>query len=312
MADTELSRLLNLQLGGPSNEPEKPSQNDMLAQAILGLAPILAGAAVGGARGGAVGAQAGLTGLETLERGRKEKEAKAEKKSEREREAQKEAIKTALDLSKERRAEEAAGRTEKRQAEELGLKKKELSLKEQELARKAAETKQLPSAQYAAGGYARRLEQAEQVFDRLAEQGYSRAETGQRLSSLLPKELQSDARQANDQAERNFVNAILRRESGAAISSAEFENAQQQYFPRPGDNPDVVAQKKANRMQAVQALKAEAGKALDQIPLVSVPAPQKKAPSPMPSLPGGVTEAEAGAVTPRQQRIMELRKQLGK
>lgn len=313
MAQTELAKLLQLQMG-EANEPkaESPDQNSMLAQAILGLAPILAGAAVGGARGGAVGAQAGLGGLETLERSRKEKEAKAEKKSEAEKAAQKEAIKTALELSKERRAEEAAGRTEKRQAEELGLKKKELSLKEQEMARKASETKQLPSAQYAAGGYARRLEQAEQVFDRLTEQGYSRAESGQRLSGMLPKELQSDARQANDQAERNFVNAILRRESGAAISSAEFENAQQQYFPRPGDSPDVVAQKKANRMQASQALKAEAGKALDQIPLVSVPAPQKREPSPMPSLPGGVSEANAGDLSARQQRILELRKQLGK
>lgn len=313
MAQTELAKLLQLQIG-QENEPkaESPDQSSMLAQAILGLAPILAGAAVGGARGGAVGAQAGLTGLETLERGRKEKEAKAEKKSEKEREAQKEAIKAALELSKERRAEEAAGRTEKRQAEELGLKKRELSLKEQEMARKASETKQLPAAQYAAGGYARRLEQAEQVFDRLGQEGYSRAESSQRLSSIIPRELQSDARQANDQAERNFINAILRRESGAAISSAEFENAEQQYFPRPGDNADVVAQKKANRMQAVAALKAEAGKALEQIPLVSVPQPQKRVPSPIPTIPGGLTEAEAAPMTDRQKRIMELRKQLGK
>lgn len=313
MAQSDLAKLLNLQLDAAQpEEPKMPGQNEMLAQAIIGLAPILAGAALGGARGGAAGAQAGMVGLEAVERGRKEKEAKAEKRSAADREAQKEAIKTALDLSKERRAEEAAGRAEKRQLEELGLKKKELSLKEQEMGRKASETKQLPSAQYLAAGYARRLEQAEQVFDRLSEQGYSRAETSQRLSSILPRELQSDARQANDQAERNFINAILRRESGAAISQAEFQNAEQQYFPRPGDNADVAAQKKANRMQAVAALKAEAGKALEQIPLVSVPVPQKKTPSPTPTMPGGVTEAEAGSITPRQQRIMELRKQLGK
>jgi hypothetical protein len=306
MAQTELAKLLELQLASPeAPKAESPGQNEMLAQAIIGLAPILAGAALGGARGGATGAQAGMVGLEAVERGRKEKEAKAEKQTAAEKEAKKEAIKTALELSKEQRAE---GKYQ----EEMGLKRKELSLKEQELARKAAETKQLPAAQYAAGGYARRLEQAEQVFDRLAEQGYSRAESSQRLSGILPKELQSDARQANDQAERNFVNAILRRESGAAISSAEFENAQQQYFPRPGDSPDVVAQKKANRQQAMASLQAEAGKALQQIPLVSVPAPQKKEPSPIPSVPGGVTEANAGGMTDRQKRIQELRKKLGK
>ena len=306
MAQTELAKLLELQLASPeAPKAESPGQNDMLAQAIIGLAPILAGAALGGARGGATGAQAGMVGLEAVERGRKEKEAKAEKQTAAEKEAKKEAIKTALELSKEQRAE---GKYQ----EEMGLKRKDLSLKEQELARKAAETKQLPAAQYAAGGYARRLEQAEQVFDRLAEQGYSRAESSQRLSGILPKEIQSDARQANDQAERNFVNAILRRESGAAISSAEFENAQQQYFPRPGDSPDVVAQKKANRQQAMASLQAEAGKALQQIPLVSVPAPQKKEPSPIPSVPGGVTEANAGGMTDRQKRIQELRKKLGK
>lgn len=305
MAQTELAKLLQLQIGA-ADEPkeETPNQSSMLAQAILGLAPILAGAAVGGARGGAVGAQAGLTGLEAIEKGRKEKEAKAEKKTAAERESQKEAIKTALDLSKEKRAEEKF-------AQEMGLKKKELSLKEQEIARKASETKQLPAAQYAAGGYARRLEQAEQVFQNLEQQGYNRAESS-RFASIAPKELQSDARQANDQAERNFVNAILRRESGAAISSDEFDNAQEQYFPRTGDSPAVVAQKKANRMQAVQALRAEAGKALEQIPLVSVPQLQKRFPSPMPTIPGGLTEAEAAPMTDRQKRIMELRKQLGK
>lgn len=302
---SELAKLLNLQLAQQKEaEPAQPSQNDMLAQAIIGLAPILAGAALGGARGGAVGAQAGLTGLEAIEKGRKEKEAKAEKKTAAERESQKEAIKTALDLSKEKRAEEKF-------AQEMGLKKKELSLKEQEIARKASETKQLPAAQYAAGGYARRLEQAEQVFQNLEQQGYNRAESS-RFASIAPKELQSDARQANDQAERNFVNAILRRESGAAISSDEFDNAQEQYFPRTGDSPVVVAQKKANRMQAVQALRAEAGKALEQIPLVSVPEPQKRFPSPMPTIPGGLTEAEAAPMTDRQKRIMELKKQLGK
>jgi hypothetical protein len=70
----------------------------------------------------------------------------------------------------------------------------------------------------------------------------------------------SPQRQKLVQAQRDFVNAILRRESGAAISESEFNNAQRQYFPQPGDGPDVIEQKKQNRMLAIEGLMAGAGK----------------------------------------------------
>lgn len=56
------------------------------------------------------------------------------------------------------------------------------------------------------------------------------------------------------QAQREFVNAILRRESGAVISPSEFQSAAQQYFPQPGDGPEVLAQKRAARQRAMQGL----------------------------------------------------------
>ena len=56
------------------------------------------------------------------------------------------------------------------------------------------------------------------------------------------------------QAQREFVNAILRRESGAVISPTEFASAAQQYFPQPGDGPEVLAQKRAARQRALQGL----------------------------------------------------------
>lgn len=61
------------------------------------------------------------------------------------------------------------------------------------------------------------------------------------------------------QAQRNFVNAVLRRESGAVISDQEFENAAQQYFPQPGDTPSVIAQKAQNRMTAIQGIRRASG-----------------------------------------------------
>jgi hypothetical protein len=69
----------------------------------------------------------------------------------------------------------------------------------------------------------------------------------------------SPERQKFVQAQRDFINAILRRESGAVISDSEFANARQQYFQQPGDSKEVLAQKAANRLQAIQGIMGAAG-----------------------------------------------------
>ena len=46
-----------------------------------------------------------------------------------------------------------------------------------------------------------------------------------------------------EQAQRNFINAVLRRESGAVISPEEFDNARKRVLPQPGDEPASIAQK---------------------------------------------------------------------
>jgi len=61
------------------------------------------------------------------------------------------------------------------------------------------------------------------------------------------------------QAQRDFVNSVLRLESGATISDQEFANATQQYFPQPGDSKQVIEQKKQNREIAIQGLGELAG-----------------------------------------------------
>lgn len=68
-------------------------------------------------------------------------------------------------------------------------------------------------------------------------------------NSLVTKEYQMA-----DQAKRDFINATLRRESGAAISPSEFDNAEKQYFPQPGDKPEVLSQKAANRKTAMEGI----------------------------------------------------------
>jgi hypothetical protein len=71
-----------------------------------------------------------------------------------------------------------------------------------------------------------------------------------------PNATKSADRQSYEQAQKNFVNAVLRKESGASISESEFRNARQQYFPQPGDGAKVLAQKERNRAQAIAGLKA--------------------------------------------------------
>lgn len=134
------------------------------------------------------------------------------------------------------------------------------------------------SDQNKAGGFARRVEQAELDFQDLESSGYNRADTKSALDANLSDlplvgnayraNIQGENSKRQEQAERNFINAVLRRESGSAISPSEFQNAESQYFPRVGDSPKVIEQKKRNRTQVLESLKSEAGPAYNKIPLI--------------------------------------------
>lgn len=126
--------------------------------------------------------------------------------------------------------------------------------------------------------YAKRLEQSEKVFEDLEKQKFNRADLKTSLKSNLPEAIKPSQLKQQEQAERNFVNAILRRESGAAIAKSEFENAEKQYFPRVGDSPEVIEQKRQNRILAMEGLKQSAGKAYGKLSL-----PEAK---PIPKAPG--------------------------
>lgn len=68
-----------------------------------------------------------------------------------------------------------------------------------------------------------------------------------------------DQQQSYDQAKRNFVSAVLRKESGAAISESEFANEDKKYFPQAGDSAATIEQKARARDLAIEGLKAQAG-----------------------------------------------------
>ena len=89
---------------------------------------------------------------------------------------------------------------------------------------------------------------------------------GGALGAATNKFALSDNTQKAEQAQRDFVNAVLRQESGAAIGASEFDNAKTQYFPQPGDGAAVIEQKARNRKLAVQGLVNNAGKAAFHAP----------------------------------------------
>lgn len=79
--------------------------------------------------------------------------------------------------------------------------------------------------------------------------------------NILPSALggPSGEQQQVDQARRNFISAVLRKESGAAIGANEYANEERKYFPQIGDTQKTIEQKQEARKLAIKALEAQAG-----------------------------------------------------
>jgi len=87
---------------------------------------------------------------------------------------------------------------------------------------------------------------------------------GQTWLKVAPNVVQPEENQLYIQAQRQFTEARLRKDSGAAIPEHEFENDRRTYFAQPGDSRDVIARKKAARENILNALKFEAGRAFSE------------------------------------------------
>ena len=118
----------------------------------------------------------------------------------------------------------------------------------------------LTESQGKATGFYDRANKANALLNGLEQQG---TEIGARLIGNIPfgagNFAQSSEYQQFEQAKRDFINAILRQESGAAIGKDEFVNAEKQYFPQVGDKPEVIEQKRRNRETSANALRITAG-----------------------------------------------------
>jgi hypothetical protein len=69
----------------------------------------------------------------------------------------------------------------------------------------------------------------------------------------------NEAQQQYQQAKTNFITAVLRKESGAAIGQNEFETEEKKYFPQASDSKANIAQKQRARELAIEAMKIQAG-----------------------------------------------------
>lgn len=112
-----------------------------------------------------------------------------------------------------------------------------------------------------AAGYADRIREALPIIEKFSEAGTNPANKMLAGIPVVGNYMVGPEYQQIDQAKRNFVNAVLRRESGAVISDSEFSNADKQYFPQPGDGPEVLEQKKRNREDAIAGMTRSAGAA---------------------------------------------------
>ena len=117
----------------------------------------------------------------------------------------------------------------------------------------------LTEAEGKATGFLYRMENSDKILSELEAEGSSLWNKTAGQIPVLGNYMVSEGAQKFDQAKRDFINSILRRESGAVISPEEFANAEVQYFPQPGDGPEVVAQKRKNRLIAIEGVRASAG-----------------------------------------------------
>lgn len=110
-------------------------------------------------------------------------------------------------------------------------------------------------------GYANRLFDAENVLrdPAVIDAGKSIMQKGKEAVPVVGGYLTSPDRQKYDQASRNFINGVLRRESGAAISQSEFDNAYKQYIPQPFDSPEKLAEKQRNRQATIASIAGGGG-----------------------------------------------------
>lgn len=129
-----------------------------------------------------------------------------------------------------------------------------------------------------AAGFYSRMTEASKTVDKLVKDGFGEGNVRDYYAAGgdLTNWAASPKGQQYYQAAANWVRANLRKESGAAIGVSEMDKEVRNYFPVPGDGPEVKKQKAENRKVVEQAMRTSAGRALQR----TLPAAPKGGPQP--------------------------------
>lgn len=131
--------------------------------------------------------------------------------------------------------------------------------------KKAAKGPKLTSDQWKVATFGKRMDDSNKQLENLfSDKEFDPTSWQESANRMKPSAMQGEKTKLQEQSERNFINATLRRESGAAIAPSEFDSAEKQYFPRMGDTAEVTKQKAINRARVIEGFKLESGNAWDQ------------------------------------------------
>lgn len=137
----------------------------------------------------------------------------------------------------------------------------------------------LTEAQTNATQFANRMEDAEKNITGLEGEAGGVSGAAQQVAGKIPvvgAAMQSGKYQKFEQAKSQFITALLRKESGAAISPSEFSRYEREFFPVPGNPPEVIEQKRHARQVAIDAMKKGAGPIYKSPDAAPASAPEKK------------------------------------
>jgi len=116
------------------------------------------------------------------------------------------------------------------------------------------------SSEFKARGFADRAQAADDKLSDLMATGYDPTRILSSRGELVPNAVKDKNDQVAEQIMEDFVRAVLRPESGAAIPDNEMATEIRRYFPMRGDKPEVLASKAESRKAVIAALEGEASR----------------------------------------------------
>lgn len=147
--------------------------------------------------------------------------------------------------------------------------------------------------------YYQRATGASQALDNFETALTSYLDRGLGSLPLVGNTLTSPEFQQGNQAAREWLAAILRKDTGAAITSQEFDIYGPMYIPMPGDSPEVMEQKRVARKRAEDAIRLGLGTATG---LADIAAGQ---PAKQAGPPAGIDPEVWDAMTPEERAVFQ-------